>query len=358
MYNTQFFCLTVILAILLITPVQASSKVWVQEITTRETYGQNIVYYDFSKIPFDSLILDQKISPPTDLQQYFDDNFNNPRIRNEAKFEKIFWKEANRLGLTANDFQKMNPFQAILSIVKIVSARFTYYDVDKDSNFIKRYGEHLPIEDYFEIGLGDCDKYRDATLAAFKVIKSLNPSFLQNIYLTNELGGNHQPHAWVAIVIIQKDQLILSHIDPTFFDNGGKLETDNFHINLKNKLFLARFYQKLVGYENQVYAYQIYEKCLPSLNDDKELESVLDEMSFLALIISIYKPKVGLEKILPIIKLYEKKKFNSTLDALLYRAYKIYCQTGDSQTAEIYRQKLLTNFPHSFWSKQILNETQ
>lgn len=351
-----FLCLitvTVIVVLLYCSSTKAAETSPVQEITTREKYGQNIIYYDFSKIPLDSLILDEEIALPTDLKKFLDDDFNNPKIQDPQQFEQTFWKETDKLGFTADKFKEMTVLQAIKTVVKIVGARITYCDVDGDTNFTKTYGQHLPIDVYFELGLGDCDKYRSATIAAFKIIKPLNPR-LKNVYLsTEELGGNTQLHAWVSVVIPQQDRLILSHIDPTFYDNGGKLEADDFHITLRNNIFLARFYRELSGCENQVYAYQIFENGNPAVKSDVELEEILDEMSFLTLIIAIYKPELAVEKILPVIQLYETKGFTFTLDALLYRAYEIYSAAGNKQEADKYKQRLLNEFPDSFWVKKI-----
>lgn len=349
-----FLCLITAMAVLLCcSSTKAVETSPIQEIATREKYGQNIIYYDFSKIPLDSLILDEEISFPNDLKNFLNDEFNNPKIQDPQRFEELFWKEADKLGFTADKFKEMNIYQAIKAVVKIVGARITYHDVDGDTNFTKTYGQHLPIDVYFELGLGDCDKYRGATLAAFKIIKPLNPR-LRNVYLsTEELGGNTQFHAWVSVVIPQQDRLIVSHIDPTFSDNGGALEADDFHITLQNNFFLARFYRKLSGWENQVYIYQIFENGLPAVKSDGELEEILDEMSFVVLIIAISKPELAVEKILPVIQLYETKGFTFTLDALLYRACEIYSRAGNTSEAEKYKQRLLTEFPNSYWSKFI-----
>ena len=321
--------------------------------TTIEKYGQNIVYYDFSKIPVDSLVLDKEIPLPNDLKYCLSSIIYSPRIQNPQSFERLFWEEANKLGLAADKFKEMDIQQAVTAIVKVVGSRITYCLVDKDTSFINKYGEHLSIDKYFYLGLGDCDKYRNACIAAFKIVKVLNPK-LQNVYLsTKGFGGNQQPHAWVSVIIPQETLLILSHIDPTFYDNGGALEADEFHITLQNNIFLGYFYGILLGSENNLYAYQIFEKAVPMIEDEKQLENILDRMSFYALVTSIYNPQLAPEKILPVIQLYETKGFTAILDKLLYRAYKIYKAAGKTEEAEKYKQRLLTEFPNSYWVRKV-----
>lgn len=151
------------------------------DITTFEKYGRGIMYFAFSKIPAGSS-QDEKIKLPVDLAEYIDDKYNNLRIENQQRFERDFWEEAAKLEYSAERLKKLNVKDAIMAAVDIVSSRFTYHDVDgkKGKEFIKKYGEHLPTDRYFHLKLGDCDKYRDATIGVFKIIKALNPG-LKNI---------------------------------------------------------------------------------------------------------------------------------------------------------------------------------
>jgi len=338
--------------------------------STCKKYGWNIVCYDFSKIPFKRLLLNKEVLLTADLNEFLNDELlgYSVRIKNKKEFERMFWKEAAKLGLDANKFQKMDVAEAIKAVVDIIGSRFTYHNVDEDLLFINKYGKYLPIEDYFRLGLGDCDKYADATIAAFKIIKPLNFK-LQNIYLTREeLGGNIELHAWVAVVIIQPNWIILSHIDPTFADNGAELEATDYHITRKNKIFIYYFYRALPGEENQICGYQVLEKALEKIiskthnknllfleNDILERESsfLLEEMSFQAWKISIYNPKMGVEKIEKILSMTTEKTMN--LEDIWYYAYRIYFRAGNHKKAEKYKQLLIKEFPDSFWIKYLKN---
>jgi len=76
-------------------------------------------------------------------------------------------------------------------------------------------------------------------------------------------------------------------------------------------------------------------------------------MACLANLISTYRPELALDKILPVIKLYEEEGFTENLNTILYYAYSVYSKAGEKQGAEKYKQRLLNEFPNSFWSKQI-----
>ncbi len=316
---------------------------------TYKKYDKQIIYYDFSKIP-DNLVLDKKIKPPKDLKKFLGNKWNNPRIKNHERFEQEFWEEANKLGYTLDKFRKIDFKEAVIAAVEIVAARLTYYLVDDDKDFIKKYGEYLPHDVYFHLKLGDCDKYRDTTIAAFNIIKKLNPR-LQNIYLSIQcLGGNFQRHAWVSIIIPQKDYLALSHIDPTLYDNGGLLEVSNYHICLEHSIFIAYFYKALHGYKNLMHTYQILHEEFLKTEDRKWQEILLRDMSLTASSISIYKPKVALNKVLWAAELYEAKGFTKDMGVILYSLYEAHLKAGNKSEAEKYKQRLLKEFPNSFWT--------
>jgi len=317
-------------------------------------YGDNIVYYDFSKIPVSSLVLNKKISVPDDLKKYLDDKYNNPRIEDSLRFAQDFWEEAAKLGFNPDQFKVMTVRQTIRAIVKIIGSRFTYLDVDNErSAFAKEYGTYLSTDTYFHLGLGDCDKYTFATIAGFHLVKESNPR-LQNVYLSRkDLGGYNIYYAWISVLILQENRLVLSHIDPTFADNDGKLEADDFHLILRSNIFIADFYRSLSGYENWLFAYQILDKAIPEAESKRQREKIASRMTRLALRISFYKPAVGVEKILPLIQLYETEGFTKTRDNFLFRTYRIYSAAGKETEAENYKQKLYKEFPDSFWTNYV-----
>ncbi len=189
-------------------------------------------------------------------------------------------------------------------------------------------------------------------IACFEIIKKLNPK-LENVYLSREeLGGSMEGHAWVSVIIPQKDGLMLSHVDPTFYDNEGELEAskDEFdaHILVYNNAFKAYFYHKLGSYE---YAYAIFEESLSKTTDEKTVEKLLDDMSFTILMMS--HNKTPLKEIEWILQQYESKGFKDNLDDILYRSYEVHKRAGDKEKSEAYLQRLFKEYPKSYWVEHV-----
>jgi len=337
-----------------------------KEILARERYGKYIIYYHFSEIS-DNLTSNQQIELPKDLKKYLSDKWNNPKIENCTRFEEEVWQEAAKLGYSPEKLKTPSVKDAIMAAVEIVGSRLTYYDVDIDMEFIKEHGEFLPNDVYFHLGLGDCDKYRDAIIAVFALIKELNPG-LQNVYLSNEeLGGNFCRHAWVSVLILQEDCLILSHIDPTFYDNDGSLEAeDGFHITLKHNIFLTKFYDKLVNYsdfedryDNCLFVYQIFYDKLPGIEEEEIREDVLTEMGSVAGDLSIYgknKSREYLDKIIWVLEQYEAEGFVQNLPRLLDYARENCLKDGNEDLAEYYKQRLINEFPDSYYTRCLMDD--
>lgn len=321
---------------------------------TWEKYGRNIFYFNFSEIP-ESVIEDEFLELPKDLREFISTKYNLPRTKNKEKFFVDFWEEAEKLGYSEESFRNMGPKEAIMAAVKIVTARFSYFLVDTDKKFINQYGAHLPIEEYFHLKLGDCDKYRDATIVAFGIIKNLNPN-LKNVYLTREeLGGRGivTMHAWVAVLIPTKNYLMLSHVDPTFYDSGGSLEAGNFHISLKHDIFQSYFYFSLPGRINILHSYGILFEAYSKIIDDPEREELLCRMGDVVHILSIYDAEAAASKIPFVLQEYEQKKFKKNQDTLWYNAYKVFSASKNDPEKERYKQKLLKHYPDSYWTKLI-----
>lgn len=321
---------------------------------TFKEYGKNIVYFDFSKMS-EELIPKEKMKLPSDLEKCLNKGYDRPDIKNEQMFMEDFWEEAVKLDYSPDKFKEMGFKEAVQAAVEITASRFTYTLVDDSKNwFAQKYGKRLSTDEYFHYGFGDCDKYRNATIAAFEIIKSFNPK-LDNVYLSKEeFGGSMEWHAWVSIIIPQKDRLILSHIDPTFYDNDGELEADkdefDSHILLYNDAFKAYFYHKLEDYE---YACNLFGEALSRTTDEKTIEKLLDDMSYTVLRMS--DKRIASEKIEWIRQQYESKGFKDNLDDILYRSYKIHKQIGNKEESKTYLQRLFEECPNSYWSKLVKN---
>ncbi|MBI4837328.1 MAG: hypothetical protein HY813_02915 [Candidatus Portnoybacteria bacterium] len=340
-----------------VTPLTPVAK----KTTVSERYGENIFYKNFSDIT-QKLIPGQLIEVPVDLAEYF--IARSPKVADLKRFEKEFWEEAGELGYTKQELQTADAPEVIMAIVETVASRITYFNVDGDKNFKARYGKDLlQMDTYFHLKLGDCDKYRDITIAlygiiknSFDVVKKRNPN-LTNVYLSVEkLGGIIRNHAWVTIVILREDSLIISQIDPTFYDSTDVLEAENgYHIILDQNAFRAYFYQGLgdKNIENFSLSYRIFKKVYAGMTNKKIMDELLRGASFGAVRLAYYYPQEAIAEISWINEQYQAKNFRRYLDTLLYRSYKIYSRAGYKQTAEMYKKTLLKEFPKSFWVGQI-----
>lgn len=317
--------------------------------STFETYGRNIIYYNFSELPED-LISKEDIKLPHDLERRINNIINSSRISNPSRFREGVLKEAEKLGYAEEMLKSLSIKEAIFTAAKITGSKINYHLVDSDPEFLSQYGSNLTTDDYFYIGLGDCDKYRNITIGIFNIMKEINPN-LKNVYLASEeLGGVMIFHAWVSILIPNKENLMLCHVDPTFYDNGGKFEAGEKHIMLKNDAYKAYFYQELCDYEN---SYMLFEESMQKQTDDETLETLLDGASFALFMSSDKNPKFAAESIEKINKTYESKGFKQNLASLLYRSFRIYKDAGDKEKSEYYKQRLLNEFPDSYWVGEI-----
>ncbi|MDP2908630.1 MAG: hypothetical protein Q8N77_02375 [Nanoarchaeota archaeon] len=319
-----------------------------------EVYGRNIEYLDFSKISEDS-IPSKKVPLASDLEDYVNSKWNNPVIKDFKKFEQDFWEEALKLGYSADKLNGMGVKDSIKAVADIVASRFTYEEVDDEENwFNKKYGSHLPLEEYFHHKIGDCDKYRDAMITSFKIVQELNPG-LKNIYLARqELGGvDGINHAWVAIVLPFDDKLVLSHVDPTFYDNNGEFEAvkdkSDAHVWVSNDAFKGFFYHTLNDYRH---AYDLFKESASKTENENMLESLLKQTGFTVNMLACYEKAT--DEIEWVRQQYESKGFTESLDHILYYSYKAHLDAKSLEKAEFYKQRLFKERPNSYWIKQIV----
>ncbi|MDP2907465.1 MAG: hypothetical protein Q8O03_05995 [Nanoarchaeota archaeon] len=317
--------------------------------STFKTYGRNIKYYNFSELP-ENQIPEEYIKMPYDLEKCVNNEINRPDITDPSRFRREVLKEAEKLGYTEEMLKSLSVKEAIFTAVKITGSKINYHLVDSDPEFLSKYGSKISTDDYFYIGLGDCDKYRNITIRIFEIMKSINHN-LKNVYLASEeLGGYMDFHAWVSIVIPCKENLILCHVDPTFYDNGGKFEAGEKHVMIENEAYKAYLYKELYDCEN---AYMFFEESIKKQNDDDVLERLLEDTSFTLYLFSDDNSKFVVERIENINQMYEAKGFKDRLDSMLYRSFIIYKDAGNKERSEYYKQRLLTEFPDSYWVGEI-----
>lgn len=339
---------------------------------TRERYGQKITYYDFFSLP-DNVDTQAKIELPEDLAIYVKSRVNSPtidknNIYNQHWFEADILEEMHRRGYDLSDFAEMNYHDAIFACVKVVASRIKYNDMGNKfaKKFNKKYGRAPMLDDNFYHRTGDCDIYRDLTIVLFNYIKKINPR-LNNIYLLRErLGGNlllHTEHAWVAILIPQENRLLLSHIDPTFYDvygwNKRCLESDDKRIcrGLNDAILRACFYRGLEDKNNLLYAYEDFEKLYRIAPNRRLKEFILDNLTYTAERIShLVSLKLATEKFLWILAEYDKNNFVQYHDEALYNAYLIFTRNNEKAKAESVKIKLLKKYPRSSRTKHLKNQ--
>jgi hypothetical protein len=210
--------------------------------TTRETYQENITYHNFNKLQIPES--KEKLPIPLDLTRFFIESYNLPKIKNPKRFRKQVLQEAKKLGKSLEDISTMSPKDSIKLAVDIVSQKMTWTDVDPHLGaFAIKHGIGLPHDKYFELGQGDCDKYARITQAIHEIFKKENQA-LKNIYLTSgsELGGRDIKHEWNSILVLTKDGILISHIDPVFYDSPKKaLEVSTNLLDKKRHLNLRSF---------------------------------------------------------------------------------------------------------------------
>jgi len=329
--------------------------------TTREKYGKSFIYYDFSRLPDPrSLVLNEEIPLPSDLKKFIDTDLKSIRIKDKDAFEKEFWKEATKLGYSRQQLEIADYRIVIRAIMDVVASRITYLEVDsekKAGDFIRQYGIFIPKDEYFRLGKGDCDKYRDISIAIYYLFfKDKNPQ-LKNIYLCSQIGGNSQPHAWVAILIPQRSYLLVSHCDPTFYDSGAipNLDADDYHVCLYPfNVFLGNFYYNLIWteYSNAPYTYDLFKAAYPNIFKDSLKSQVLRAMVRTTLqMADKCRHYISGREISQKAEWATQEFYNlgtrKGLASILRYNYEIYCLIGNKQKADEFRIKLQIEFPNS-----------
>ena len=128
--------------------------------TKKKLMKKRIVYKNFSGIDFDEFQNEGIDSSYAGLINILTSNF--PIIKDEKRLENIAFEEANKLGYNKDAVKNLGAEDALNLCIGIVINKINYFDVDKDENL-----RNLSIEDYLEIGKGDCDKYSRAFIAVF-----------------------------------------------------------------------------------------------------------------------------------------------------------------------------------------------
>ena len=121
-------------------PSEATS---LQELEPKELIYKNFTEIDFNE--FDGEEADRVYGKRIDRYSY------SPRIKNIKKLEEMVFRAANE---SNKDIGHLSIKEALEFGINLVSKKINWTDVDSDSIL-----RCLPIEEYLEMGKGDCDKY-------------------------------------------------------------------------------------------------------------------------------------------------------------------------------------------------------
>jgi len=332
-----------------------------EKLSPKEMLYKELVYMDYSSIDFE--VPKEKIIWPN----YF--YVNEPRIKNSGKLEEIIYNEAIRLGYSKEKLNTLSIKDVIDLSIEIVCNLLEPYDVDWDKEFLIKYGEYLPIEEYLGIGLGDCDKYADALKAVFDIIDKDNPNTDLIFLFSGRTGGYVIPHRWNVICFKTDDKLVITHIDPTFYDVYGDLEAEigyhfpNNHLELEARflddiwlfedsyILFDRLYSEYLEKEKEEpYSYDLYSDpyCFDCSWKDVQA-SVLREMAYLSYQL---ENKEKMDKTREMYcQLYSDDELAKSphYDTILYYSYGVEKETGDISKANEFKEELILKCPNSYW---------
>ncbi|MBI2577195.1 hypothetical protein HYV84_08345 [Candidatus Woesearchaeota archaeon] len=215
--------------------------------STWDTYARNVFSVRLSDLPLEKLAR-ERIELPSDMEQSFEEELQDGMGNGSPKLEEMIFSRAHELGYTDGMIKDFSPREAIHAAMKIVTETYTHHRVDTDPEFIKKYGQALPLERYFSMGLGDCDVYTDTLKQVFLAFKKRNDR-LGNVYILGSIFGGFLeiPHAWNTALVIGKEKIHVSHIDTNRRDRFGENKEDdpNRLYPADHPFFLGNFYMKL-----------------------------------------------------------------------------------------------------------------
>lgn len=310
-------------------------------------YADRVVYRDFSKINFDSIPV-QKVKIPDSLECNLKYSvWHKHQMSDKSKLRRIALEQANSLGYDIEKIKKLSIREFIIMCADIVAKRLEYReDVDdKKGEFAAKYGYRLPIEEYLEIGLGDCNKYAAGMVWIFDTLKEMNQN-LENVYMGyKDWGGNWNwtNHDWNSIVFLTKDGIILTNIDPTRYDAYGILEGKRGeHISENDLEILAFFYRGIGDFDR---SYNVFGELLFETNDVKKKADIFSQLAYNA-----YQAKDS-QKMRDVREGFTKLGTERQLDDILYWSLKFEERKGNLEEADKFKQELIHRFPNSFWAK-------
>ena len=316
----------------------------VQHEIRTSSYIDNVVYRDFSKIDFDSIPV-QKVKIPVDLEYVLKHSIlHKHRMRDKSKLRRIALEQASVLGYDIEKIKKLSIRDSIMLCADIVAGRLEYHEVDeKDGDFVTKHGFNLPIEEYLEIGLGECNKYAAAMVRIFNLLKETNPS-LVNVHIGyKEWGGNWNwtKHDWNSIVFLTNDEITFTNIDPTLYDVYGELEGKHGkHVSSNNLERLAFFYRGINHFDK---SFEVFEELLYETDDIRKKAGIFSHLAFNAC------QARDSQKMESVRERFSELGTERQLDDILYWSFVLENYQGNDKEADKYKQELFEKFPNCYW---------
>lgn len=303
---------------------------------------------DFSSIPAEKIEFPHYLSG---LEKRLE--MTKPILEDEKGMEDLVLEEALKLGYDHRHISQLSTRDAIMLCANIVAGRMEWFGVDGDKEFINKYGTGLPMDRYFALGFGDCDKYSGIFTATFNILKRHNPN-LKNVYVSDESFGGYfgafktMPHTWNSLVFLTREGTILTNIDVQGFDETGNLgATREDHLPQNNYDMLLDFYYEVGDVER---IYTVYRDFLERTTLPSKKVMALNRMGYLA-----YRCESSdQDKIEETRRLALESGFGLS-DKLLYYSCQIDLRNGNIERAERFRKELFERFPDSFHADLLKN---
>ncbi len=263
-------------------------------------------------------------------------------IKDPGKFEALVLKTASELGIEKEVIGYASALELLDLTVGIVCKRMNYFEVDDDTEFKAKYGENLPLDVYFELGLGDCDKYTALAIRVFDVLKKYNSSAV-NIHLgSDNFVGCNDVHAWNVVILVLPDRVELVNIDITHYDQGTDLETDRIYYNFNYSR--AFFFSYLGDYS---LAAKLFEDEMPKHKEDSSERSKLYHQRMICELLAH-----DYEKVLATKSLFEQEGLTEGHDSILHMTYTSLVDLRRLTEAGLVRDLILKKYPNSIWAEE------
>jgi hypothetical protein len=287
---------------------------------------------------------EKPVPVPQDLAETLKNHYTYAvKLEDPAGFERDILAELAKRGIPEDRIAGLGPRRLVELSYTIICDRLTYHLVDNDKEFKDGKGNIRPIDYYFRRGKGDCDKYRDLTIAAYNILKARAPA-ATNLYLgSQELGGEFFMHAWPTAILLFPDKAEIAHFDPTFHDGGGQLEGKAGQHHMPDR-FHARVFSAVKDLDRAI---ACFSAALAKAREAQDRAELYRERAFCEYL------KNDCEAVLRTRAAFESERLKPFHDAILYYAGQALSRAGRRDESWKARQELVEKYPDSIWIRNI-----